>query len=85
MLLFGSSTAMFEALDENTRMAKVMYWRTCDTKGMGKEQKAFIKRMRTLYALEEPETTVDHRLRLVKRNTEMISYVKKRVEECQKG
>ena len=62
-----------------------MYWRTCDTKGMGKEQKAFIKRMRTLYALEEPETTVDHRLRLVKRNTEMIAYVKKRVEECQKG
>lgn len=77
--------AMFEALDENTRMAKVMYWRTCDTKGMGKEQKAFIKRMRTLYALEEPETTMDHRLRLVKRNTEMIAYVKKRVEECQKG
>lgn len=77
--------AMFEALDENTRMAKVMYWRTCDTKGMGKEQKAFIKRMRTLYALEEPETTMDYRLRLVKRNTEMIAYVKKRVEECQKG
>lgn len=77
--------AMFEALDENTRMAKVMYWRTCDTKGMGKEQKAFIKRMRTLYALEEPKTTMDHRLRLTKRNTEMIAYVKKRVEECQKG
>ena len=40
--------AMFESLDENTRMAKVMYWRTCDTKGMGKEQKAFIKQMRNL-------------------------------------
>ena len=39
-----------------------MYWRTCDTKGMGKEQKAFIKRMRTLYALEEPETTVEDTL-----------------------
>ena len=68
---------MFEALDENTRMAKVMYWRTCDTKGMGKEQKAYIKQMRTLYSLEEPQTTMDSRLRLAKRNADMRAYVKK--------
>lgn len=77
--------AMFEALDENTRMAKVMYWRTCDTKEMGKEQKAYIKQMRTLYSLEEPQTTMDSRLRLAKRNADMRAYVKKRMEECQNG
>ena len=77
--------AMFESLDENTRMAKVMYWRTCDTKGMGKEQKAFIKQMRNLYSLEEPQTTMDSRMRLAKRNAEMRAYVKKRMEECRNG
>lgn len=77
--------AMFEALDENTRMAKVMYWRTCDTKGMGKEQKAYIKQMRTLYSLEEPQATMDSRLRLAKRNADMRAYVKRRMEECQNG
>ena len=77
--------AMFEALDENTRMAKVMYWRTCDTKGMGKEQKAYIKQMRTLYSLEEPQATMDSRLRLAKRNADMRAYVKRRMEECRNG
>lgn len=78
-------SAMFEALDENTRIAKVMYWRTCDTQGMGKEQKSFIKRMRELYALEEPESTMDSRTKLAKRNADMKAYVKKRMEECRKG
>ena len=78
-------SAMFESLDENTRMAKVMYWRTCDTKGMGKEQKSFIKRMRDLYALDEPDSTMDSRTKLAKRNMDMKAYVRKRMEECRKG
>ena len=78
-------SAMFESLDENTRMAKVMYWRTCDTKGMGKEQKSFIKRMRDLYALDEPDSTMDSRTKLAKRNADMKAYVRKRMEECRKG
>lgn len=78
-------SAMFEALDENTRMAKVMYWRTCDMKGMGKEQKAFIKKMQVLYALEEADSSMDSRTKLAKRNADMKAYVKKRMEECRKG
>ena len=35
--------------------------------------------------LEEPQTTMDSRLRLAKRNADMRAYVKKRMEECQNG
>lgn len=77
--------ALFESLSEDTKMAKVMYWRTCDTKGMGKEQKAFISSMRSLYALNEPIQTMDSKARLAKRNADMKAYVKKRVEECRSG
>lgn len=77
-------SAMFDCLDENTTMAKVMYWRTCDLKGMSGEQKKFVKKMRGLYALKDPESSMDSRTKLARRNAEMKAYVKKRMEECRK-
>ena len=70
---------------------KIPGWRRSCTGGpvipkeWGKEQKAYIKQMRTLYSLEEPQATMDSRLRLAKRNADMRAYVKRRMEECQNG
>lgn len=77
-------SALFDALDEETRMAKVMYWRTCDLKGMSNEQRKFIKRMREVYAIREPESDLDSKTRLARRNAEMKEYVRKRMEECRR-
>lgn len=76
-------SALFEALDEETKMAKVIYWRTCDTNGMSKNQKQFIAKMRKIYSLKD-ESTLGSRLKLSQRNAAMKDYVKKRAEECRK-
>lgn len=77
-------SAMMESLNDNVKMAKVMYWRTCDLKGLPKEQKQFVKKMRDIYALREAESTMDSRTRLAKRNADMKEYVRKRMDECKK-
>lgn len=77
--------AMFEALDDNVKMAKVMHWRTCSLDGMSKEHKKFIKEMRSRYALKDPESTMDSKAKLAKRNADMKAYVKKRMEESRKN
>lgn len=76
--------AMFEALDDRTKMAKVMYWRTCDLGGLSKNEAKFIKKMRSLYALKEPAGTMDSRTKLAKRNADMKDYVRRRMEACRK-
>ena len=73
--------ALFEALDENTKLAKVIYWRTCPLKDMSKKQKKYIQKMRSLYALKEPESTMDAKVKLAQRNAKMKEYVRKRMEE----
>lgn len=76
--------AMFESLDENVKMAKVMFWRTCDLRGMSKEQRNFIKKMRSIYALKMPANNMDSRTKLARRNADMKAYVRRRAEECLK-
>lgn len=73
--------ALFEALDDGTKLAKVIYWRTCPLKDMPKKQKKYIQKMRSLYALKEPESTMDAKLKLAQRNAKMKEYVRKRMEE----
>lgn len=78
--------ALFECLEESTKMAKVMYWRTCDLSTLSKEEKKFVKSMRELYELKESndKPDMDGKERLVKRNADMKAYVRKRAEECLK-
>lgn len=77
--------AMFESLSEDLLISRVMFYRTADLSGMGKNQKAFIKKMRTIYAIEHSESTMDAQAKLAKRNRDMKEYIRKRMEECKKG
>lgn len=44
-------SALFSALSEDSMISKIITYRVIDTKGMGKEQKAFYNRMKRLYQL----------------------------------
>ena len=50
-LHWWSFLAMFEGLPEDTLMKKVMYWRTCDTSKLSKEEKKHILEMRKHFAI----------------------------------
>lgn len=74
--------AMFNALSEDLLLSRVMYYRTADLKSMSKNEKAFIKKMRNIYALKHADSDLDARMKLAKRNQDMKDYVRKRAEEC---
>lgn len=76
--------AMFESLSEDLLISRIMFYRTADLKGMGKNQKAFIKKMRELYPIKHESSSLDDRAKLAKRNLDMKEYVRKRMEECKK-
>lgn len=76
--------AMFESLSEELLISRVMFYRTADLKGMGKNQKAFIKKMRSIYAIKHADSDMDSMAKLAKRNRDMKEYVRKRLEECKK-
>ncbi len=76
--------AMFESLSEDLLISRVMYYRTADLKGMGKNQRAFVKKMRQLYAIRNSFSNMDDRAKLAKRNRDMKEYVRKRMEQCQR-
>ena len=44
---------------------------------------AFIRKMKKTYALKEPESSVDSKVKLAKRNADMKAYVNRRFRECQ--
>lgn len=77
--------AMFDSLSEDLLISRVMYYRTADLTGMGKNQKAFIKKMREIYAIRHASSSLDDRAKLAKRNKDMKDYVRRRMEECRKG
>lgn len=73
--------AMFEALGEELKISKIMYYRMAPLSGLPKEKRKFLNEMKKLYALEEPDQTVDSRLKLARRNAELKAYVRRRVLE----
>lgn len=77
-------SALLENLSDDTKMGKVMYWRTCDINGMSKAEQRYIKKMREIFALKENVMSIDDPMtRLERRNAEMTSYIRRRYEECQ--
>jgi hypothetical protein len=74
--------AMFESLDENLKISKIMGYRVMKTTGMGKEQKAFYNEMRKLYSLDV-DTSADSKMKLAKRDADMKNYIKRRAKEAQ--
>lgn len=79
--------SLFESLDENLRISKIMMYRVADTTGMDKYQKKFYSDMKKLYALES-DASVDSKMALAKRDAEMLRHVRSIVteaENAQKG
>ncbi len=77
--------AMFDSLSEDLLISRIMFYRTADLKNMGKNQREFIKKMRSIYAIRHESSGLDDRAKLAKRNADMKEYVRKRMEECRKG
>lgn len=73
--------ALFESMGEDQKISKIMYYRTASTSGCSKSQKHFLNEMKKYYALEGSDQELDDKVRLVKRNADMKSYVRKRAME----
>lgn len=73
--------AMFESLDEDLKISKIMYYRTASTSGCSKGQRRFLNEMKKLYALDTDSQDMDDKMRLTKRDAEMKAYVRKRAME----
>lgn len=55
--------AMFSSLDDNHMISKIMWARTTDIKGMSKETKQYIKKLKETYPLQiktRPKTAEEH-------------------------
>lgn len=76
--------AMFEALDENLKMSRIIYYRTVDTSGMSKNQRRFVLDMKKRYALPAHRTADSH-MGLLKRNQDMREYLRRRYQEAYGG
>lgn len=76
--------ALMVDLPDETPFMRRVYYRTGKTDGMSPKQKKAFKECRKRYALPE-RGSIDHRLTLVERDTEMKQYVAKRFKEtCEK-
>lgn len=76
--------AMFNSLNEDHLISKVMYWRTVNLKDVPKSEKKFIKNMKKRYAIRTEQIKVDKKVKLARRNAKMKEYVRKKMEECHK-
>jgi len=74
--------AMFDSLDEDLRISKIMSYRVTSTTGMTKEQKAFYNDMKKAYALDV-DTSADDTMKLAKRDMDMQKYIQRRAKEAQ--
>ena len=68
--------ALFESLGEDTKMAKIMYYRTVSTSGMPRDQRAFVNEMKKAYRLD-----TNKKITLEERNRKWKEYVRKRALE----
>lgn len=67
--------ALFESLNEDTKMSKIMYYRKASTSGMPKERRAFINEMKKLYRIKGE---AGEKKTLQERNQGWLDYVKSR-------
>lgn len=65
--------ALFDSLDENTKMYKIMYYRKANVSGMDRERRAFINDMKRIYQIRKHE-----KMTLEQRNERWKKYVRER-------
>ena len=66
--------ALFDSLNEETQMKKIMYYRKVSTSGMDRDRRAYINEMKKLYSLSKDKK----KMTLEQRNVSWIAYVKSR-------
>ena len=73
--------ALFESLNEDTKMSRIMYYRKASTSGLPKEKRAFLNEMKKLYKITDV-SGVGGKISLEKRNRKWRDYVKARQMEA---
>lgn len=73
--------ALFEALDDNTLIKRIMYYRSVKLGDFPKKERQRLLRLKQLYRLED-DIPADARAALAKRNADMKAYVRRRVQEA---
>ena len=69
--------ALFDSLNEETQMKKIMYYRKVSTSGMDRDRRAYINEMKKLYSLSKDKK----KMTLEQRNASWIAYVKSRKQK----
>ena len=72
--------SMFESLNDDLKMSKIISYRVTNTTGMDKSQKKFYSNMKKLYALES-ETNADSKMALAKRDADMLKHINRKMKE----
>lgn len=73
--------ALFESLNEETKMSRIMYYRKANTSGLPKERRAFLNEMKKLYEITD-SSAVGKKMTLEDRNRKWIEYVRTRQAEA---
>ena len=73
-------SALFESLNEDTKMSKVIYWRTCRLGDLSKSERKHVQKMRAMYALKVSDGNMDSATKLAQRNARWIDHVRRRAE-----
>lgn len=68
--------ALFESLNEDTKMSKIMYYRKASISGMDRERRAFINEMKKLYRIRRGKS---EKMTLEQRNERWKKYVRERM------
>ncbi len=73
--------ALFESLNEDTKMSRIMYYRKASTSGLPKEKRAFLNEMKKLYRITEI-SAAGKKMSLEMRNQKWRDYVRSRMIEA---
>ncbi len=73
--------ALFESLNEETKMSRIMYYRKASTHGLPKEKRAFLNEMKKLYKITDA-SVIGEKVSLEARNQKWKAYVKARQIEA---
>lgn len=73
--------ALFESLNEDTKMSRIMYYRKVNTSGLPKGERAFINEMKKLYEITD-FAVIGKKMSLEDRNRKWKAYVKARQIEA---
>lgn len=76
--------ALFDALDDHHKIKQIMYYRTCDTRGMSRKEIQHVNELRKRYELQD-DSSCESKVNLARREQKMKEYVQKRFGEVKEN